>query len=238
MYALIIAGGEGERLRPLTSDRPKAMILVAGRPIIEHQFEWLRAGGVTDAVLLCGYRADVLKEYIGDGRRFGVNVQYSIEAEPLGRGGALKQGFRCVPEDHETVIAINGDNLITQPLPELINFHQSKLAIATVMLAPLRSQYGIVDITDDGRIQSFREKPELPYWVNAGVYVLQREFFTLLPDKGDHETTTFPLLVERRKLYGFRSRAYWRPVDGLKDLAEAERDFAEMGRLAGRETGG
>ena len=230
MYALIIAGGEGERLRPLTSDRPKAMIPVAGRPIIEHQLEWLHAGGVNDAVLLCGYRADVLKEYVGDGRRFGVNVQYTVEEEPLGRGGAMREGYGLVPPGERQVVACNGDILTRQPLAEIIRYHERKQAVATVMLAPLRSPFGIVDVGRDGRINEFREKPELPYWVNAGIYVLSPEFFERLPEKGDHETTTFPELAAEGKLFGFKSHAYWRPVDSIKDLSEAERELQQMAK--------
>ena len=230
MYALIIAGGEGERLRPLTSDRPKAMIPVAGRPIVEHQFDWLRAGGITDAVILCGYRADVLKEHVGDGRRFGLSVQYSDEAEPLGRGGALRQGYRFVPAGERLVVACNGDILTNQPLTEIVRYHEKKQASATVMLAPLRSPFGIVDVERDGHITEFREKPDLPYWINAGIYVLSPEFFQRLPERGDHETTTFPELASEGKLFGFKSRAYWRPVDSIKDLTEAERELQQLSR--------
>jgi len=230
MYALIIAGGEGERLRPLTSDRPKAMIPVAGRPIVEHQLDWLHAGGVTDVVILCGYRADVLKDHVGDGRRFGVSVQYSIEAEPLGRGGALRQGYAFVPPGERLVVACNGDILTNQPLAEVIRYHGRKQAAATVILAPLRSPFGIVDVERDGRVTEFREKPDLPYWINAGIYVLAPEFFQRLPEKGDHETTTFPQLAAEGRLFGFKSRAYWRPVDSIKDLKEAERELQQMAR--------
>ena len=230
MYALIIAGGEGERLRPLTIDRPKAMIPVAGRPIIDHQLDWLRAGGVTHAVILCGYRADVLKDHVGDGQRFGVSVQYSIEAEPLGRGGALRQGYGSVPPGERLVVACNGDILTNQPLAEIIQYHEKKRAAATLMLASLRSPFGIVDIERDGRITEFREKPELPYWINAGIYILSPEFFQRLPEKGDHETTTFPELASEGKLFGFKSRAYWRPVDSIKDLTEAERELQQLAR--------
>lgn len=225
MYALIIAGGEGERLRPLTNDRPKNMVPVAGKPIVDRQLEWLRAGGVTDAVMLCRYKADVLQEHLGDGSRFGLDVHYSHEDEPLGRGGALKQGFAMVPEGEELIVACNGDILTRQPLSEMIDYHREKGAAATVMLTPLRSPYGVVDVRDDGRIESFREKPELPFWINAGIYVLSREFFALLPDRGDHETTTFPQLASKGRLFGFKSSAYWRPVDSIKDLSEAEKEL-------------
>jgi NDP-sugar pyrophosphorylase family protein len=225
VFALIIAGGEGERLRPLTNDRPKNMVPVAGRPIVEHQLEWLRANGVTDVVFLCGYKADVLEEHIGDGSRFGVRALYSLEGEPLGRGGALRQGSELIPTSESEVIACNGDILTDQPLASLIEYHRANNATATVMLAPLRSPYGIVDVDDAGRISSFREKPVLPYWINAGIYVLARELFRMLPEKGDHETTTFPQLADTGRLYGFKSEAYWRPVDSMKDLAEATREL-------------
>ena len=230
MYALIIAGGEGERLRPLTSDRPKPMIEVAGRPILEHQAGWLRQGGVTDVVFLCGYKANVVQKHFGDGSRFGVRAQYSLEDQPLGRGGAMRRGFGLVPPDEQVIIGCNGDILTDQPIDELVAYHRAKGAVATVMLAPLRSPFGIVSVEDDGRISAFQEKPVLPYWINAGIYALDRAFFARLPEKGDHEATTFPELAAEGKLFGFKSSAYWRPVDSIKDLTEAEKELAASGR--------
>jgi len=225
MYALIIAGGEGERLRPLTNDRPKNMVPVAGKPIAEYQLEWLREGGVTDAVFLCRYKADVLEAHLGDGSGFGLRVHYSREDKPLGRGGALKLGFALVPADEQRIVACNSDILTDQPLRDLLAYHEKTGAAATVMLARLRSPYGVVDVEDDGRITAFREKPVLPFWINAGVYVLSREFFARLPDKGDHETTTFPELAAEGRLFGYKSQAYWRPVDSVKDVAEATQEL-------------
>ena len=231
-YALIIAGGEGERLRPLTNDRPKAMIPLAGRPLLEYQVGWLREQGVTNVVFLCGYRADVLQEHVGDGSRLGIAAQYTFEEEPLGRGGALRQGYGLVPRGETAVLALNGDVLTNQPLREMLRFHEQKGAAATVMLVPLRSPYGIVDVRRDGRIERFREKPELPHWINAGIYVLSPEFFARLPAKGDHETSTFPDLAAEGKLFGYRSRAYWRSVDSIKDLREAEREVSQFSATA------
>lgn len=227
MFALIIAGGEGERLRPHTHDRPKNMVPVLGKPIVDRQLEWLRADGVTDAIFLCRYKAEVLQQHLGDGARYGLRVGYSREEEPLGRGGALKHGFPLVPAVEEYVVACNSDILTDQALSELVAFHHEKRAAATVMLTPLHSPYGVVDVLDDGRIDSFREKPVLPYWINAGIYVLSREFFALLPDRGDHETTTFPQLASEGRLFGYKSNAYWRAVDSVKDLSEAEKELAE-----------
>ena len=230
MYALIIAGGEGERLRPLTDNRPKPMIPVGGKPILQRQIEWLRGEGVDNFVLLCGYRADVIQKHFGDGSEFGIAIEYSLEDKPLGRGGALRQGFALVPASEDRVIATNGDILTDQPLADLLKRHQRKNAIATVMLTQLRSPYGVTRIARDNHIQSFDEKPLLPHWINAGVYVLARKFFAMLPKKGDHEDTTFPRLSNQHKLFGFKSKAYWRAVDSFKDLKEAERELAEQSR--------
>lgn len=228
MFALIIAGGEGERLRPLTSDRPKPMIEVAGRPILEHQVRWLASQGVTDAILLCGYRADVIQGHFGDGAGFGLRVQYTLEEEPLGRGGALKLGARQLPRGEDLVLGLNGDVLTNQPLEPLLRYHRRKKAAATVMLTRLRSPFGIVRRDRGGRILSFDEKPLLPHWINAGVYVLSRAVLERLPDKGDHETTTFPDLAAEGTLFAYPSNAYWRSVDTFKDLTEAGKEIPAL----------
>ncbi len=228
MYALVLAGGKGERLRPLTEDRPKPMILLAGKPILAYHLAWLRENGVTDAVLLCGYRADVIQDHFGDGSRWGIRIQYSLEDQPLGRGGAFKRAFVRVPAREEIVIGTNGDTISNQPLVPVLRAHRSSGAVATVMLAPLVSPFGIAQVARNGRIRRFEEKPRLPYWVNAGVYVLSRPFFDLLPDVGDHEDTAFPLLAERGELHAYRSRAYWRAIDTVKDLTEATKELPAL----------
>lgn len=228
MYALIIAGGEGERLRPLTNDRPKPMVAVAGKPILEYQVEWLREQGVSDIVMCCGYRAEAIQRHFGDGQGWGLRIHYSIEGEPLGRGGALKLGYRLVPPGKEAVLGLNGDTISRQALAPLLRYHRRKGAVATLMLVPLRSPYGIARLDRRGRILAFVEKPALPHWINAGVYVLSPPFFQRLPEKGDHETTTFPALAAEGKLFGYKSNAYWRGVDTMKDLSEAEEEVRRL----------
>ena len=229
MYALIIAGGEGQRLRPLTLDRPKPMVVVAGRPILEHQVRWLSCQGVTDIVFCCGYRAEEIRNHF-DGGDWGVRIHYSLEEQPMGRGGALKLGYRLVPPSEDTILALNGDVITDQALGPFLHHHRDGRADATVMLVPLRIPYGVVEEDQEGRIVSFSEKSLLPYWINAGVYVLSSGVFSRFPDRGDHETTTFPDLAAEQKLLGYRSRAYWRTVDTAKDLAEAEADAGRWTR--------
>ncbi len=226
MHAIIIAGGEGQRLRPLTDDRPKGMVPLAGKPILQRQVEWLRDNGVTHAVLACGYRHEVIEAYFADGARFGLRIGYSIEQQPLGRGGALKQAFRQVPGNAPFVIATNGDNIHTQPLAPVVRQHVRTGAVGTLLLVQLRSPYGIVSQKGQ-RVSGFREKPLLPHWLSAGMYVLNREFFADLPDVGDHEDSLFPQLSAAGKLYAFRSRTFWKAIDTLKDLAETEKELAQ-----------
>ena len=227
MYALVIAGGKGARLRPLTADLPKPMIPVAGKPILQYQMEWLREEGVTHVVVLGGYKAEVIQVHFWDGRDWGLHIEYSLEDEPLGRGGALRQGYNLVPPGEEFVVALNGDTITNQPLAPLIHYHRRRQAAATVMLALLASPYGMAEVDRRGRISTFVEKPLLPYWVNAGIYVLSPEFFRRLPRRGDHETAAFPQLAAEGRLFGYKSRAYWRTIDTMKDLSEAEWEVRE-----------
>ena len=225
MYAIIIAGGKGERLRPLTNDRPKHMVLLGDKPILEYQVEWLSENGVTDIVVAAGHLHHVIEDYFQNGARWGVRMAYSVEQEPLGRGGALKLAYRQVPDSEPIVIATNGDNVNTQPLAPVVRQHQRTGAVGTLLLTQLRSPYGIVQQRGN-RITGFREKPLLPHWLSAGVYVFSREFFEQLPDKGDHEDALFPRLAAEGRLFGFRSRAYWKAIDTVKDLSEAAEQLA------------
>lgn len=228
MYAIVIAGGKGERLRPLTDDRPKSMVPLLGKPILEYQVEWLRESGVTNVVVACGHLANVIQEYFQDGRRFGVSITYSLEEQPLGRGGALKQAYRQVPDSEEIVIGTNGDNVNTQPLAPMLAQHKRSGVVATLLLTQLRSPYGIVRQRGN-RIIGFEEKPLLPSWLSAGVYVLSREFFEGLPDVGDHEDGLFPQLAAEGRLSGFRSKEYWKAIDTAKDLSEAAKQLEARG---------
>lgn len=202
------------------------MVLVDGQPLLHHHLSWLRKGGVGAAYILCGYKHEAIREHFGTGESLGMTLHYLVEEQPLGRGGALKRGLLALPPDVGTVVATNGDVITEQPLTELVNAHRRHGGIATVMLCPLVSPYGIVTADGNGRVLDFQEKPALPYWMNAGVYVFSREIAGLLPDLGDHEVTTFPMLAQQGKLFCFKSTALWLTVDTVKDLNEASRLLA------------
>jgi NDP-sugar pyrophosphorylase family protein len=226
--AIILAGGLGERLRPLTEECPKAMVEVLGRPIMAYQMHWLRSHGVSQVVVSCGHRHEVISDYFADGSKWQVNITYEIENEPLGRGGGLKQALKHWSDLNEPVLALNGDTFTNLDIGELVKFHAAHFPLATVVTVPLRTDYGIVDVDTEQTVVGFREKPELPYEVNAGVYVLSPDIAGLLPDKGDHEVETFPELARKGKLKAFRHPGYWRAVDTAKDLAELRREMEQL----------
>ena len=227
-YALIIAGGRGERLRPLTDNLPKPMIPLNGRPMVSYQVEWMKSQGITDVVFLCGYLGETIRDYFGDGENFGVAAHYSFEDTPLGRGGAVRKGMTQIPEDAGTVLVTNGDNVTDQDLAEMRSLHERSNALATIMLTPYMSQYGTVETEEDGTVLQFVEKGRLPLWINAGVYLFDRSLEARLPEIGDHETTTFPELVGERRMSAVRSEATWLTVDSQKDIAACEAELARM----------
>ena len=227
MYALILAGGVGERLRPLTESIPKPMVNLCGKPILWHQVEWLKAGAVTDVVFLAGYRWEAIKEFFGDGSAHGFRAHYSVEETPLGRGGAVRKGLHLVPEEEGSVVVINGDVITAESLTKVVaQFTRKRQAnpshLATIMVVPFVSPFGLVDVNRQDDVSGFREKVELSYWINGGAYVFAREIVGSLPEVGDHETSTFPALASAGNLAAFRSQAFWRSVDSFKDLREAE----------------
>jgi NDP-sugar pyrophosphorylase family protein len=226
VHAIILAGGKGERLRPLTDSRPKGMVEVAGRPILAHQLDWLRHHGITHVTISCGYLANVIQDYFRKGAEFGIAIQYALEEQPLGRGGGLRYAMSGF-ETRDPIVGMNGDNITNLDLGAMISQHREKTATATVALAALQSPYGLAELEDDGFISGFQEKPRLPYWLNAGIYVFDPSIRELLPERGDHEDTTFPDLAARHKLLGYRISGYWRTADTAKDVSELSRDLEQ-----------
>lgn len=224
---MILSGGRGERLRPLTDTIPKPMVPVCGKPILWHQIQWLKSGGVTDVVFLAGYNWEAIREFFGDGSAYGFRAHYSVEDTPLGRGGAIRKGMDLVPHGEGCVVVTNGDVITSEDLGGIVDgYHRKRKAVpahqATILVVPFLSPYGLVDLTSQDDVEGFREKVELPYWINGGVYAVSPEIKERLPELGDHETSTFPALAAEGKLAALRCRGFWRSVDSFKDLREAE----------------
>jgi NDP-sugar pyrophosphorylase family protein len=198
---------------------------VGGKPILVRQIEWLRGFGIRDVVLAVGYLKHKIFETLGDGRRLGVRIFYSVEEEPLGTGGAIKNAEPFITDD--VFVVLNGDVLTNLSLDKLVEALDD--ADGAIALVPLRSPYGIVEYDKDGYITHFREKPLLEgFYINAGVYAFRREVFKFLPERGNIEETAFPMLAERRQLRGVPYRdVFWRSIDSVKDLEEVDKFLRE-----------
>ncbi|MDG7010658.1 MAG: nucleotidyltransferase family protein [Nitrososphaerota archaeon] len=224
MRAIILSGGLGMRLRPLTDDKPKVLIPVNGRPISEYQIEWLvKEGGVDAVTFACGYKWERLKEHFG--KSFGgVPVDYSVESEPLGTGGGIKRALEG-HESQETVVVTNGDIMTDLPLKRMVEEFQSAGGMpASMLVVPYRSRFGVVKIDKLKMVRDFDEKPAFPdVWINGGVYVLNGpKLAKSLPEKGDIERETFPKLVTHGELMSYPYYGEWNFVDSMKDLMELE----------------
>jgi len=227
VITVILAGGLGKRLRPLTSDRPKPMIQINNTPIIELQVKWLKKSGITDIIVLVGHLREKIKHHLADGKKFGVNISYIEENVPLGTGGALKNAKDHIIQNGNSdsgFFVINGDILTN-----LDPFTISEKGSMTLALVPLKSTFGIVE-TDGDLVSKFVEKPYIEdRWVNAGVYYFSNDIFDYLPDNGNLETVTLPMLVEKQKLKAKKfSNNYWRSIDSHKDVDEASKEIEQV----------
>jgi NDP-sugar pyrophosphorylase family protein len=222
--AVILAGGLGLRLRPLTEDRPKVMIEVAGRPIAEWQVEWLRRNGIEQVVFAAGYRWERIRAHFKEGADFGVRVDYSVEEEPLGTGGAIKKALAGIEED--AAVVVNGDIFTDLNLRAMEEAHFKNKAKGTLLLVPFISPYGVIEFDREGRVRAFQEKPVIKgTYINGGVYLLSRQLLEALPDKGDIERTTFPQLAAEGELRAYLHHGFWRAIDTVKDLKQLDEEL-------------
>lgn len=240
MRAVVLVGGEGTRLRPLTLTTPKQMLRVAELTMIERVLGHLAAHGVDDVVLSMGYRPDVFLAAFPDDRCAGVALSYAVEPEPLDTAGAIRFAARHARID-ETFLVVNGDVLTDLDIGALVGFHRARGGSATISLTPVDdpSAFGVVPTEGDGRVQAFIEKPprdEAPTnLINAGTYVLEPEVLDRIP--GDRrvsiERETFPALVAERSLYALGSDAYWIDTGTPATFLQAGLDLLSGRRGAG-----
>ncbi|HYY03917.1 MAG TPA: nucleotidyltransferase family protein [Gaiellaceae bacterium] len=228
MEAIILAGGKATRLGEAARGQPKALVPVSGHPLAEYQVFQLVRAGVERIIISCAHGQESL--FAAKLNGLGAEIVTVGEAEPLGRGGGLRYAATARQESGP-LFAFNGDELHDVDLDALLETHRRNAAAATIVVAPLVSQFGIVELADDGRIAGFREAPRLPHWVNAGIYVLDDEAIERLPERGDHEQSTFPELAAEGKLYGYRHEGLWITVNTPKDLQRAEAHYREHPEL-------
>ena len=233
MKAVIMAGGEGTRLRPLTSNCPKPMLPLANRPMMEHIVTLLKRHGIDEIVVTVAFLANQIRTYFGDGSEFGIKVVYATEDQPLGTAGSVRNAMDVLDE---RFLVISGDVLTDIDLGKILAFHEEKQALATIGLVhvPNPLEFGIVITREDGSIDRFLEKPT---WgqvfsdtINTGIFVLEPEIFDFIPDGRpvDFSGEVFPALLEASKpLYGAVAEGYWEDVGTLDSYVTAHKDVMD-----------
>jgi len=228
MKSIILAGGLGTRLRPLTNTTPKPLLPIKGIPTMQHAIENLKKHGIKDIILAVSFHADKIKEYFGDGSKFGVNISYSIENEPLGTGGAVRLAAKDIKENF---ILLWGDNLIDLDISRLISSHKKNNAKITMTLTPREDveHFGVAKL-DGEKILHFVEKPkreEAPSnLINAGAFVINPEALNILPEgKSNIERECFELLAKQGVVYAYSHPGQWFPTDTLEKYKKADEEF-------------
>ena len=219
MEAIVLAGGKAERLGDSAGGLPKSLVPVGGRPLLAWQIVRLRRAGVERVIVSClGGEEHEFDSRLGD---LGVEVVCAGEPERLGRGGGIRFAAQSRRETGD-VLAMNGDELVDADFAGLLERHRATGAAATITVAQPPSQFGQVELTDDDVVTGFHEASNVPYWVNCGIYVLSAEALERFPEKGDHESSTFPELAEEGKLRAFRHTGLWLTVNTPKELRRAD----------------
>ncbi|HEY1734720.1 MAG TPA: sugar phosphate nucleotidyltransferase [Acidimicrobiales bacterium] len=231
MKAVIMAGGEGTRLRPLTSNQPKPMLPMANRPMMEHVVSLLRQHGMTDIVVTVAFMANAIRSYFGDGSELGVRMVYATEETPLGTAGSV---LNAREELDERFLVISGDVLTDIDLSAVVDFHEQKGALATLALCSVENplEFGIVITNEDGAIDRFLEKPT---WgqvfsdtINTGIYVLEPEIFDFIPEGRavDFSGEVFPAVLDAgRPIFGYVAEGYWEDVGTTEAYLKAHQDI-------------
>lgn len=228
MKALILAGGFGKRISPLTKKVPKPMLPINRRPFLEHIIEWLKRQHIRDIILCTYYLSDVIMQHFKNGSQFDVRIQYSVEEEPLGTAGAIHRAQKYLDD---TFLALNGDTCWEMDLGRFLEFHRRKQAAGSIALAKLNNpkRYGIIEISNEGRIVSFKEKKSIPgeAYVSAGIYVLEpRVLSYILPGVfSSIEKEVFPeMLASDEPLFAYKGVKRFVDIGKLEDYHRLKRE--------------
>ena len=231
--AILLVGGFGTRLMPLTKNTPKPMLTVAGVPVTEHQLAMAKAAGITEIVLATSYLSEVFTPYFGDGSKWGMRIKYAVEKEPLGTGGAIRNAAKLLGTN-ESVVILNGDVLSSHNLSEQIRQHEAHDADVTLHLTQEEDAraFGCVPTDGDGRVTAFLEKMENPLTnqINAGCYVFNPRIISTIPldTVVSVERETFPQLVDSgAKVFGYLENAYWLDIGTPRALLKASVDIVK-----------
>ena len=221
MKAIILAGGRGKRLRPITDYVPKPLVPLNNIPIIEWQIKYLKKFGVDEIIICTGYKTEMIQHFLSMKDSLGIKIKFSVEKTPLGTGGAIKQAGKLIKD--KSFFVINGDTITNIDLKELLKKPNSIAAIE------LRTKFGIMETKDD-KVTRFREKKEISnVWMNAGIYHLEKKILKDLPIKGDIEKTVFPDYAKKGILNTIKFRNIsWYSIDSFKDIEECSSEIHKI----------
>ena len=220
MKAIILAGGRGKRLKPITDYVPKPLVPINNIPIIEWQMKYLKNFGIDEVIVCSGYKTKMIENYLSM-KELGIKIKYSIEKSPLGTGGAIKKAGKMIKDDN--FVVINGDIITNINLKKLVKLPNSIAAIE------LKTKYGILEI-ENNKIINFREKKEISKtWMNAGIYYLQKNILKELPVKGDIEKTLFPDFAKKGNLNTIKFKnTKWHSIDSFKDIEDCALEIEKI----------
>lgn len=221
MKAIILAGGRGKRLRPITDYVPKSLVPLNNIPIIEWQINYLKKFGIKEIIICVGYKAEMIKNVLAMKNDLGVKIKFLVEKTALGTGGAIKQAGLSIKE--KSFFVLNGDILTNIDLNKLAKKQNSIASIE------LKTKFGVMETKDD-KVTKFTEKKEIPnLWMNAGIYHLQKEMLQDLPKKGDIERTLFPDYAKKGKLTTVKFKnVMWHSIDSFKDIEECSLEISKV----------
>jgi len=228
MKAVVLAGGLGTRLRPYTLFLPKPLLPVGPKPILEHIVDWLKANDVKDIVIATGYLGRMIELYFGDGRDFGVNIEYARSDRPLGHAGQLKSAERLLPE---TFVCLYGDAILDFNLKKLIEFHAKKSSFVTMALMKYetRMKYGVISTYSEGRISRWKEKPAITSDINVGCYVMEKKFLGYIPRGvvyGMKEAFRSAMKADKA-VYALRVKGEFTDIGDVAAHKEADRSYIQ-----------
>ena len=221
MKAIILAGGRGKRLRPITDYIPKPLVPLNNIPIIEWQIRYLKKFGVNEIIICTGYKAEMIESFLDMKNNLGVKIKFSVEKTPLGTGGAIKQAGLSIKD--ESFFVLNGDTITN------INLNQLAKKQNSIASIELKTKFGIMETKGD-KVTKFKEKKEIPdLWMNAGIYHLQKKILQDLPKKGDIEKTVFPDYAKKGKLSTVKFKnVMWYSIDSFKDIEECSLELDKI----------
>ena len=218
MKAIILAGGRGKRLRPITDKIPKPLILINNKPLIERTINYLKTYGITEIIVSSGYKSNLIEKFLKKKKNFGCNIIFSIEKTPLGTGGAIKKALKFV--DEESFVVLNGDIVTNIDLKKILKKPN------TIASNELKTKFGTMDIRNN-KILKFNEKKDITnVWMNPGIYHLSKNIEKLIPGKGSLEGIVFPKMARKKTLETVKFKnALWFSIDSHKDIEECTKEI-------------